>query len=81
MTISVQTWNRAKQGLLLAGVAVVAACKGGGDAPAGDGVAVGVLQSLTGTMAISEITVKNAEMLAIEEINASGGVLGKRSMP
>lgn len=79
MTISVQTWNRAKQGLLLAGVAVVlAACKGGGDAPAGDGVSVGVLQSLTGTMAISEITVKNAEMLAIEEINASGGVLGKK---
>ncbi|MEO0410379.1 MAG: urea ABC transporter substrate-binding protein [Pseudomonadota bacterium] len=42
-----------------------------------DSVAVGVLQSLTGTMAISEITVKNAEMLAIEEINASGGVLAK----
>jgi urea transport system substrate-binding protein len=41
-------------------------------------VAVGVLQSLTGTMAISEITVKNAEMLAIEEINAAGGVLGKK---
>lgn len=45
---------------------------------AGDGVSVGVLQSLTGTMAISEITVKNAEMLAIEEINAAGGVLGKK---
>lgn len=41
-------------------------------------VAVGVLQSLTGTMAISEITVKNAELLAIDEINASGGVLGKK---
>lgn len=45
---------------------------------AGDAVTVGVLQSLTGTMAISEITVKNAEMLAIEEINAAGGVLGKK---
>src|SRR5579863_7902076 len=42
---------------------------------------VGVLQSLTGTMAISEVTVKNAEMLAIEEINASGGVLGRKIEP
>ncbi len=59
----------------------LASCSGGGDnasAPAGDSVSVGVLQSLTGTMAISEITVKNAEMLAIEEINATGGVLGKQ---
>ena len=40
-------------------------------------VKVGVLQSLTGTMAISEVTVKNAELLAIEEINAKGGVLGR----
>lgn len=41
-------------------------------------VKVGVLQSLTGTMAISEVTVKNAELLAIEEINAAGGVLGRQ---
>ncbi|MFC7292900.1 urea ABC transporter substrate-binding protein [Hirschia litorea] len=41
-------------------------------------VSVGILQSLSGTMAISEITVKNAEILAIEEINAAGGVLGKQ---
>jgi urea transport system substrate-binding protein len=41
-------------------------------------VKVGVLQSLSGTMAISEVTVKNAEMLAIEEINAAGGVMGKQ---
>ncbi|HUD92086.1 urea ABC transporter substrate-binding protein [Sphingobium sp.] len=56
------------------------ACSGGGSssAPTGDSVSVGVLQSLTGTMAISEITVKNAEMLAIEEINAAGGVMGKK---
>ncbi|MBH1991613.1 MAG: urea ABC transporter substrate-binding protein [Sphingomonadaceae bacterium] len=51
---------------------------GNGSAPAGDSVSVGVLQSLTGTMAISEITVKNAEMLAIEEINAADGVMGKK---
>jgi urea transport system substrate-binding protein len=45
---------------------------------AADTVKVGVLQSLSGTMAISEVTVKNAELLAIDEINAKGGVLGKQ---
>jgi urea transport system substrate-binding protein len=44
-------------------------------------VEVGVLQSLTGTMAISEVTVKNATLLAIDQINASGGVLGKKIVP
>jgi len=44
-------------------------------------IKVGVLHSLTGTMAISEVTVKNATLLAIEQINASGGVLGKRIEP
>jgi urea transport system substrate-binding protein len=47
-------------------------------AEAADTVKVGVLQSLSGTMAISEVTVKNAELLAIDEINASGGVMGKK---
>jgi urea transport system substrate-binding protein len=46
-----------------------------------DDVKVGVLHSLTGTMSISEITVKNATMLAIDEINAAGGVLGKKIVP
>jgi urea transport system substrate-binding protein len=44
-------------------------------------VKVGVLQSLSGTMAISEVTVKNAEMLAIGEINAAGGVMGQKIAP
>ncbi|MGH9690783.1 MAG: urea ABC transporter substrate-binding protein [Candidatus Acidiferrales bacterium] len=44
-------------------------------------VKVGVLQSLTGTMAISEVTVKNATLLAIDQVNASGGVLGKKIEP
>lgn len=48
---------------------------------AADSVKVGVLQSLSGTMAISEVTVKNAEMMAIDEINAAGGVLGKKIEP
>jgi urea transport system substrate-binding protein len=78
--------------ILLAGVAATACSKGGGDssaspassaaaAPSGGSVKVGVLQSLSGTMAISEVTVKNAEMLAIDEINAAGGVMGKQIEP
>lgn len=50
-----------------------AAAAGGGDT-----IKVGILHSLSGTMAISETTVVDAEKLAIEEINANGGVLGKQ---
>ncbi len=48
---------------------------------AGDTIKVGILHSLSGTMAISEVSVKDAEMMAIEEINAAGGVLGKKIEP
>lgn len=44
-------------------------------------VKVGILHSQTGTMAISEKSLIDAEMLAIEEINAAGGVLGKKIVP
>jgi len=44
-------------------------------------VKVGILHSLTGSMAISEITVVNAEIMAINEINAAGGLLGKQIVP
>jgi urea transport system substrate-binding protein len=47
----------------------------------GDTIKVGVLHSLSGTMSISEVSVKDAELLAIEEINAKGGVLGKKLVP
>lgn len=40
-------------------------------------IRVGLLHSLTGTMAISEIHLVNAAMLAIEEINSAGGILGR----
>ena len=39
-------------------------------------VKVGLLHSLTGTMSISEVGVRDAELLAINEINEAGGVLG-----
>ena len=44
-------------------------------------VPVGILHSLSGTMAISEVAVHDAELLAIEEINAAGGVLGQEIVP
>lgn len=47
----------------------------------GDTIKVGILHSLSGTMAISETTVKEAELMAIDEINAAGGVLGKKIEP
>jgi urea transport system substrate-binding protein len=56
--------------------AETAATTGGGDT-----IKVGILHSLSGTMAISETTVVDAEMLAIDEINAAGGVLGKQIEP
>ncbi|MCU7729843.1 urea ABC transporter substrate-binding protein [Actinoplanes sp. KI2] len=47
----------------------------------GPTVKVGLLNSLSGTMAISEVTVRDSLRLAIDEINASGGVLGKQLEP
>ena len=49
---------------------------------ASDGtVKIGILHSQTGTMAISEASLRDAELLAIEEINAKGGVLGRQIDP
>lgn len=44
-------------------------------------IKVGVLHSLSGTMAISETTLKDTVLMAIEEINAKGGVMGKKLEP
>ncbi|MBD2386558.1 urea ABC transporter substrate-binding protein [Cylindrospermum sp. FACHB-282] len=45
---------------------------------AGNSIKVGILHSQSGTMAISEKSVVDAEQLAIKEINTAGGVLGKK---
>ncbi|MGC1218230.1 MAG: urea ABC transporter substrate-binding protein [Phormidesmis sp.] len=44
-------------------------------------IKVGLLHSLSGTLAISEAPLVDAELLAIEEINAAGGLLGKQLVP
>ena len=50
-------------------------------AHAADTIKVGVLHSLSGTMAISETVLKDTVLMAIEEINAKGGLLGKKLEP
>lgn len=61
-------------------VASLTACGSTNDTSSADDgentVKVGLLHSLTGSMAISETSVRDAELLAISEINASGGVNG-----
>ena len=41
-------------------------------------IKVGILHSLSGTMAISETSLKDVALMAIDEINAAGGVLGRK---
>ncbi|HEV8690463.1 MAG TPA: transporter substrate-binding protein, partial [Ideonella sp.] len=50
-------------------------------ARAADTIKVGVLHSLSGTMAISETVLKDTVLMTIDEINAKGGVLGKKLEP
>ncbi|MGQ3094662.1 MAG: urea ABC transporter substrate-binding protein [Roseateles sp.] len=50
-------------------------------AHAADTIKVGVLHSLSGTMAISETVLKDTVLMAIDEINAKGGLLGKKLEP
>ena len=44
-------------------------------------IKVGILHSLSGTMAISETALKDTALMTIEEINAKGGVMGKKLEP
>jgi urea transport system substrate-binding protein len=48
---------------------------------AADTIKVGILHSLSGTMAISETSLKDMALMTIDEINAKGGVLGKKLEP
>ena len=50
-------------------------------AQAADTIKVGILSSLSGTMAISETPLKDVALMTIDEINAKGGVLGKKLQP
>jgi urea transport system substrate-binding protein len=57
----------------------LASCLWGSTALAQDDtIKIGVLHSLSGTMAISETTLKDTVLMLIEQQNAKGGVLGKK---
>jgi urea transport system substrate-binding protein len=64
-----------------AAVAVGVAFAGGAFAQSKDPIKVGILHSLSGTMAISETALKDVALMTIEEINASGGVMGRKLEP
>jgi urea transport system substrate-binding protein len=49
-----------------------------GNARAEDTIKVGILHSLSGTMAISETTLKDTMLMLIDEQNKKGGLLGKK---
>jgi urea transport system substrate-binding protein len=53
----------------------------GVSAKAADTVKVGVLHSLSGTMAISETSLRDILLFTFDEINAAGGVMGKKIEP
>jgi len=63
----------------LAGAGMIAASVlASGVAQAADTIKVGILHSLSGTMAISETTLKDVMLMLIEDQNAKGGLLGKK---
>ncbi len=64
---------------MLCGAAMAAALAVTGSAAvAQDTIKVGILHSLSGTMAISETTLKDVMLMLIEEQNKKGGLLGKK---
>ena len=69
-----------KKGLrALAGAGAIAiAVIAGGAAQAAETIKVGILHSLSGTMAISETTLKDVMLMLIDDQNTKGGVLGKK---
>ncbi|MDE2197585.1 MAG: urea ABC transporter substrate-binding protein [Rhodospirillales bacterium] len=76
---SVRSWLRGV-GLV---AATAAAILGGASGPARaqDVIKIGILHSLSGTMAISETTLKDVMLMLIDQQNKKGGLLGKKLVP
>ncbi|MCW0234864.1 MAG: urea ABC transporter substrate-binding protein [Ferrovibrio sp.] len=58
--------------------AMLGAVAAGTGAQAQDTIKVGVLHSLSGTMAISETTLKDTVLMMVDDLNKKGGLLGKK---
>ena len=72
------TLNKSKFSHLAAIVALTLGVASFSAIAAEDSIKVGVLHSLSGTMAISETTLKDTILMMIEEQNKQGGLLGKQ---
>jgi len=70
--------NAAAAAVLALSMVLMTGCGAGSGSSSKESVKVGLLHSMTGSMAISEQAVLDAEKLAIKEINESGGILGKQ---
>ncbi len=66
---------------LLLTASMLSALYAGSALSAEDTIKVGILHSLSGTMAISETTLKDTMLMLIEEQNKKGGILGKKLEP
>ncbi len=76
MLSGLRSFKTAAAAAVIAGAALY-----GSVAQAADTIKVGVLHSLSGTMAISETTLKDVMLMLIEEQNKQGGLLGKKLEP
>ena len=87
MSVMKQHWYKSRLGSRASALkglgyaCVVAAGLSAAPVTAQDTIKVGVLHSLSGTMAISETTLKDTVLMLIEEQNKKGGVLGKLLEP
>ena len=73
--------QRSRRQFAIKALAAAAFVAAGAPALAQETIKVGVLHSLSGTMAISETVLKDTVLMVIDEINAKGGVLGKKLEP
>src|SRR5687768_5719565 len=72
---SLRSWSALAVALAI-GAAALAGCT-----TKQETVKIGILHSLTGTMAISETSLRDVVLMAVDEINATGGVLGRQIEP
>ncbi|WP_316978612.1 urea ABC transporter substrate-binding protein [Shumkonia mesophila] len=70
--------KRSIRTLVGAGALAAVGAWGCGAQAAGDTIKVGVLHSLSGTMAISETTLKDTVLMLVDDLNKKGGLLGKK---
>src|SRR5690606_33731429 len=74
---SMTDWTKLSRGLLLAGAMGVSMISAPASAQESEPIKIGILHSLSGTMAISETTLRDVMLMLIEQQNEACGVLGR----